>query len=329
VEFLDRVDPDISGILTLDIVPALDFSGGVDAVRAMMLERRQTIIFPEVPNVSHRDVTVPGYVKGDPEVTLRIYEPAGSGSKELPDGRDNVTAAIYWIHGGGMVAGSYDGDEFMCKTWASKYNVPVVSVEYRLAPEHPYPAPLHDCVSGLNWLHAEAALLGVDPNRIVLVGASAGGGLAAGTALFNRDHGAVPLKAQVLIFPMIDDRDATASNHEITYPKCWNRAANRFGWSAYLGALDGTPDVPIYAAPARATLDQLRDLPPAAIDVGELDAFRDEDIEYAQKLLQAGVACDLLVTTGAFHASESYNPKAASSRRINAFRAGALERFLA
>lgn len=318
-EFLDRVDPDIRDILTLDIIPPLDFSPPIAEVRQLMLERRQAVKMPEVPGVSHRDVTVPGYAEGDPEVTLRIYD---------PDDRSDTTPAIYWIHGGGMVAGSYDGDEFLCKSWAAKHNVPVISVEYRLAPEHPYPAPLHDCVAGLNWTHQNAAALDIDPNHIVLIGASAGGGLAAGTALHNRDHTGVPLKAQILIFPMIDDRDSTPSNQEITYPKCWHRDANRFGWSSYLGALDGTDDVPIYAAPARATVEQLRGLPPAAIDVGELDAFRDEDIEYAQKLLQAGVATDLLVTTGAFHASESYNFKAASSQRINAFRAEHIARAL-
>jgi acetyl esterase/lipase len=128
---------------------------------------------------------------------------------------------------------------------------------------------------------------------------------------------------------MIDDRDATASNRAVTYPKVWNRDANRWGWAAYLADLDGTADVPLYAAPARATVDDLRGLPPTFIDVGELDAFRDEDVEYAQKLLQAGVATDLLVTAGAFHASESYNPKAASSRRIAAARRDAFARFLA
>ena len=320
MEFLDRVDPDISPILASDLIPPLDFSVGVEKSRQLMLERRLAMKFPEVPNVSHRDVTVPGYADGDPDVLVRIYE---------PDGRTEAGASLYWIHGGGMVFGAYDGDEYLCKSWVAKFQVPLVSVEYRLAPEHPYPAPLHDCFAGLRWMHANADDLSIDPNRIVLIGASAGGGLAAGTALFNRDHGSVPLKAQILIFPMIDDRDETPSNQEITFPKCWNRDANRFGWSAYLGDAYGTDDVPIYAAPARATVEQLRGLPPAAIDVGELDAFRDEDIAYAQKLLQAGVACDLLVTSGAFHASESYNWRAASSQRINAFRAEHIARALA
>ncbi|HVT76782.1 MAG TPA: alpha/beta hydrolase fold domain-containing protein, partial [Acidimicrobiales bacterium] len=159
-----------------------------------------------------------------------------------------------------------------------------------------------------------------------VVGASAGGGLAAGTCLLARDRGEVAVAGQVLFYPMIDDRDATPSNQEITYSKVWHRDANRFGWSAYLGDRYGTDDVPIYAAPARATVDQLRGLPPTFIDVGELDAFRDEDIEYAQKLLQAGVATELLVTPGAFHASESYHPGAGSSRRINRFRNEALAR---
>jgi acetyl esterase/lipase len=127
---------------------------------------------------------------------------------------------------------------------------------------------------------------------------------------------------------MIDDRDANPSHHEITYQRVWHRAANQFGWSAYLGELSGADDVPIYAAPARASVEQLRGLPPTSIDVGELDPFRDEDIAYAQKLLHAGVPCDLLVTPGAFHASENYSPGATSSRRINRFRNDTIARAL-
>ncbi|MBA2607883.1 MAG: alpha/beta hydrolase [Actinobacteria bacterium] len=305
----------------MPIIPDLDFSIGIVRIRAGLAKQQAEVeaTLPEVPDVKTRDIWVPGFNDEDDEILMRVYE---------PDGHSAPSAGLYWIHGGGMVVGAYDGNDFQCKTWASQFKVPIVSVEYRLAPEHPYPAPLHDCYAGLRWMYRHAESLGVDRQRITVSGASAGGGLAAGTVLYARDEGEVAVRAQVLIYPMIDDRDVTPSNHEITYPKCWNHDANQWGWSAYLGDLYGTDDVPLYAAPARATVDDLRGLPPTFIDVGELDAFRDEDIEYAQKLMQAGVATDLVVTSGAFHASESYNPKAPSSRRILAARLDALGRAL-
>jgi acetyl esterase/lipase len=316
VEFIDRVDPEVRKVL--DGLPprVLDFSLGIDVVRKAYTEMQQAIAMPEVPNVSFRDIAVPGYADGDADVVVRIYE---------PDAR-TTDAVIYWIHGGGMVLGHYDGDAYMNKLWASRFGAVVLSVEYRLAPEHPYPAPLQDCYAGLRWLHRNAAELGVNPARIVVAGGSAGGGLAAGTCLLARDLGEVAPSAQILFFPMIDDRDATPSNIEVTYPQFWSRDKNQYGWASYLAGRAGADDIDIYAAPARATAEHLRGLPPTSIDVGELDAFRDEDIEYAQKLLQAGVPTELLVTPGAFHASENYNPAAASSKRINRFRNEAFAR---
>ena len=310
MNFLDRIDQEIRPILESPDIPKLNFGAGIERVRAAMAAQHASIVWPEVAGVEMRDVTVPGFDNDNPDVTLRIYEPV----ERLVD------SVLFWIHGGGMVVGRYDEQDFMCKVWAKKFGAVVTSVEYRLAPEHPYPAPLHDCYAGLRWVHRELS------PEIVIVGASAGGGLAAGTALFTRDHGEVAPRAQILIYPMIDDRDETPSCHEATFEKVWNRDANRYGWSSYLG---GLTDVPIYAAPARATVDQLRGLPPTFIDVGELDAFRDEDIAYAQKLLQAGVPCELVVTPGAFHGSESYHPKAPTSKRINAARFDAIGRALA
>lgn len=317
-EFLDRLDPALRPIMESDLVPAIDLSTGAIALRERMITMRTQMAasMPEIPDVKARDVVVPGFALdgGDsPEVTVRVYE---------PDDR-KTDAVLYWIHGGGMIAGRYDLDEFMVKNWSSTFGCVAVSVEYRLAPEDPYPAPLNDCYAGLLWTYRELS------ERVVVVGASAGGGLAAGTALLARDRGEVSIAAQMLIFPMIDDRDETASNQEIVFPKCWNRPANVFGWKSYLGHLYGSTDVSLYAAPARATTTDLRGLPPAYIDVGELDAFRDEDIEYAQKLLAAGVACELLVTPGAFHASEGYNAEAPSSRRIARSRMDFLSRALA
>ncbi|MEY2470460.1 MAG: hypothetical protein QOF21_3158 [Actinomycetota bacterium] len=312
MDFLDRIDQEIRPILESPLVPELNFDVGIERVRAAIAKQRASLVEPEIPEVKTRDVHAPGYVEGDPAVTLRIYEPETR----------SVDPVLFWIHGGGMVVGAYDESDYLCKIWAKKFGCVVTSVEYRLAPEHPYPAPLHDCYAALRWVHGEMAA------PIVVAGASAGGGLAAGTVLLARDAAEVPVRAQILFYPMIDDRDDTQSCVEMTYEKVWNRKANRYGWASYLGELSGTDDVPIYAAPARATVDQLRGLPPAFIDVGELDAFRDEDIAYAQKLMQAGVACELLVTPGAFHGSEQYNLKAPTSQRINAARFAAIGRAL-
>ncbi|HUR77666.1 MAG TPA: alpha/beta hydrolase [Acidimicrobiales bacterium] len=322
MDFIDRVDPELRAVLGMFPEQQLDFSLGLDVVRKLFADMRAQVAAtaPEVPGVEFRDTRVAGYADGDADVLVRIYEASD---------RHHPSGAIYWIHGGGMVVGSYDENDYVSKLWADRFKVAVVSVEYRLAPEHPYPSPVEDCYAGLRWLWRAAKQLGVDQSRIVVAGASAGGGLAAGTCLMARDHGEVHPCAQLLMYPMIDDRDATPANHEITYPKVWHRDANRFGWASYLGERAGTDDVPIYAAPARATVEQLRGLPPAFVDVGELDAFRDEDIDYAQKLLQAAVPTELLVSPGVFHASENFNASAASSRRINRFRNEALARALA
>jgi acetyl esterase/lipase len=172
-----------------------------------------------------------------------------------------------------------------------------VSVEYRLAPETPYPGPLDDCYAGLRWTRDHAAELGVDPDRIGVAGVSAGGGLAAALVLLARDRGEVRVAFQLLECPMLDDRQTTSSSRREGLP-IWSRESNMFGWQSYLGDLYGG-DVPAYAAPARAT--DLTGLPPALVIVGGADGFRDEDIEYALRLNQAGVPTELHVLPGAPH----------------------------
>ena len=310
--FLERLDPALRPVL--DQLPATDLSRDIVATRpaARALAEQQWAAFPEVPEVEVVDHDAGG-------VRVRTYS-----HRERRPG----TPALYWIHGGGMVGGFVEGDDFMCKTWARKLGCLVASVEYRLAPEHQYPAHVDDCYGGLTWFVSRADELGFDPSRVVLGGASAGGGLAAATALVARDRGEIALTHQMLIFPMIDDRGVTASTNEIQEARVWNGTANRHAWRAYLGDRAGTDDVPIYAAPARATVDDLRGLPPAYIDVGELDPFRDEDIQYAQKLLQAGVPCELHVTPGAFHGSEAMVLEAPTSVSIRGYRREFLRRAL-
>jgi acetyl esterase/lipase len=308
VTFLERLDPELAA--HVEATPAMDLSGDIPKLRAAMLQANAPLLaaVPEVPDVVSEDVAVPGGQR------VRLYRRA--------DHR-GPTPAMVWIHGGGMCFGSIEGDDYMCRVWTAKLGCVIASVEYRLAPEHQYPAHVDDCYAALQWVHGN-----VEATKLVIGGASAGGGLAAGTALLARDRAEVPLAFQVLIFPMIDDRAVTPSSNEIDFPKVWNRESNRHGWAAYLGDRAGTDDVPIYAAPGRATVDDLRGLPPAYIDVGELDPFRDEDIAYASRLLQAGVACELHVTPGVFHASESSVLGATSSRRIRGYRNDVMQRVL-
>ena len=233
---------------------------------------------------------------------------------------------LYSIHGGGMVLGDVGMNDARCAAVAQNLDVVVASVEYRLAPENPYPTPLEDCYRGLVWLFDQAEALDLNPARIAVGGGSAGGGLAAGLALLARDRGEVSPCFQFLTFPMVDDRNKTPSSHAVDDTRIWNRTANIAGWSAYLDGRDGADDVEAYAAPARAT--DLAGLPPAIVTVGSLDMFLDEDIAYAQALLRAGVPCELHVYPGAFHGSNFTVPDADVSRRWHRDEMAALDRAL-
>jgi acetyl esterase/lipase len=212
--------------------------------------------------------------------------------------------ALLWIHGGGYVIGNARMDDRLCRQFSTRLGVTVASVEYRLAPEHPYPAPLEDCYTALKWL---AALPGVDRERIAIGGASAGGGLAAALALLARDRAEITPVFQLLVYPMVDDRSALTGNNP--QHRLWNAKANRFGWTSYLGNAD--PEV---AVPARRK--DLSGLPPAWIGVGTHDLFHDEDLEYAERLSAAGVPCDVEVVPGAFHGFDLVAPHLPVARRF-------------
>src|SRR4051812_4386945 len=226
--------------------------------------------------------------------------------------RDERRPALVWIHGGGMVMGDAGQDAPFCARVARKLDAVVASVEYRLTPEHPFPAPLEDCYAALEWLAAQPD---VDPARIAIGGASAGGGLAAGLALLARDRGEVRPALQLLVYPMIDDRTTLRTDIDPRRLRLWSPGSNRFGWQAYLGPAltPGQPDgVPAAAAPARAT--DLTGLPPAWIGVGSCDLFHDEDVAYAQRLQQAGVECTLEVVPGAYHGFDAVERRTAVAR---------------
>ena len=211
-----------------------------------------------------------------------------------------------------MVVGDRRGNVELLLPYVTQLGAVVVSVEYRLAPEHPDPAPIDDCYAGLVWVARNAEELGVDPGRILVAGASAGGGLAAGTALLARDRGFPVLTHQVLVCPMLDDRLRTPSSQMLDDEGLWDRNDNLFGWTALLGDRRGTDDVSIYAAPARA--QDLSGLPHTYVDVGTAESFRDEAVAYAQRLAQAGVPVDLHMWGGGFHGFDAMVPHAAISR---------------
>ncbi|MFI9344112.1 alpha/beta hydrolase [Streptomyces sp. NPDC052773] len=243
---------------------------------------------------------------GGPDVTLLIGRPADAGpTAGLP--------VLYHLHGGGMVAGSRRHLLSDVLTWTRTLRTVTVSVEYRLAPEHPHPAPLEDCYAGLVWTARHAAELGGAPDRIIAVGASAGGGLAAGLTLLARDRGGPAPAAQILLSPMLDDRDRTPSARQMEGRDMWDRVSNATGWNALLGGAAGTADVSPYAAPARA--DDLSGLPPAYLDVGSAETFRDETVAYAGRLWQSGVPCELHVWPGGCHGFDEMAPEARLSRR--------------
>ena len=228
-------------------------------------------------------------------VGVRLYRPANA---------HGPGPALLWIHGGGYVIGRAVQDDVLCRRFARVLGATVASVEYRLAPEHPFPTPVEDCYSALTWL---AGLPAVDPARVAIGGASAGGGLAAALALLARDRGEVPVAAQLLVYPMLDDRSAERTDLDDGGYRLWTRASNRFGWNAYLGDADRNVAVP-------ARREDLRGLPPAWMGVGTLDLFHDEDLAYAERLNAAGVPCDVEVVPGAFHGFDAVAAKAEVSQ---------------
>ena len=312
---LHRVDPEFIPII--EAVPNIDL-GDIDAARAA-LHAVYASVGTHVPSpaVSTTDQHIPG-LPGNPAVHIRLFRP-----KEVT----GPLPALYWIQGGGYVLTAPDLDDALCEEIAIAQRCAVISVEWRRAPEAPYPAAHEDCFAGLLWLFANGMEVGVDPSRIVLGGASSGGGAAAAVALRLRDEGQYRLLHQLLIYPMLDDRNTTRSSAEVTDPELWSRRSNELAWRAYLGALHGSDDVPAYAAPARAA--DLSGLAPATILTGELDLFVDENIEYAQRLLAAGVGLELHVYPSVHHGFNVHNPAAIISRRFFADRDSALRRAFA
>ena len=303
---IELVDAELA--VHLKSFPALDIWTDLVKTRQLGAQMRAKIIgeLPKIEEVESSDYLIP---QADaPEVLVRVYRPENQ-LERLP--------ALLWIHGGGYCLGAMESDDNVVRQIAKAVGSVIVSVEYRLAPEHPFPAALNDCSTALQWLADNTDTLAVDPARIAIGGISAGAGLAAGLALYVRDKTDITLVFQFLLCPMIDDRCVTSSSHMITDERVWNRHSNLTAWKNYLrGENDAETapfdDVSAYAAASRAI--DLSDLPPAYIAVGSVDAFVDENRDYAERLETAGVSTQLAVFTGGFHGFEFIAPAAEISK---------------
>ncbi|MDT8912852.1 alpha/beta hydrolase [Amycolatopsis sp. PS_44_ISF1] len=253
------------------------------------------------------------------EVPLLVLRPAGADpAVPLP--------GLYFLHGGGLMAGSNRTGLDWVLEWMAAVPMVVVSAGYRLAPEHPHPTPVEDGYAGLRWVGDHLGELGIDPDRLVVAGGSAGGGLAAATALLARDRGGPALRGQLLVCPMLDDRAATPSSTELVGEGVWDRISNATAWSALLGDAAGGEGVSPYAAPSRAI--DLSGLPEAFVEVGAVETYRDEAVAYASRLWQAGGQAELHVWPGACHGFDEIVPDAPMSREARASRVNWLRRLL-
>ncbi|MFE6776268.1 alpha/beta hydrolase [Streptomyces sp. NPDC057702] len=316
-------DPTLSAVL--DAMPEDagpdPASAGVPAVR----EAASAIPAPPVADVvAGREIdaeerTVPGPA-GGPDLRVTVLRPRG-----VP----GPVPGLYNMHGGGMISGHRHHDVPRLADLVEELGVLAVSVEYRLAPEHPDPAPVEDCYAGLTWLVDHATELGVDPDRVVVMGGSAGGGLAAGVALLARDRRGPALAGQLLLCPMLDDTNTTLSSHQYEHSGTWRRPMNLLAWRALLGdrAGDPTADLSPYAAPTRA--GDLSGLPPAFVEAGSAELFRDEDVAYASRIWAAGGQAELHIWQGAFHGFDVFAPGHEVTRAALAARRSWLRRVLA
>ena len=299
-----RVHPDLRKMFS--VMPAKSDSfneGNIGEIRknldAMLKEINKSK--PKNDSVLMAERSIPG-LEGNPDVKVRIYE---------PQKRDGILPGVLYIHGGGYIMGSPEIYDNQCQGIISEIECVIMSVDYRLAPEHPFPAPLEDCYAALKWFSENAEELGVDSSRIAVVGGSSGGGLTAAVALLARDRKGPSIVFQMPLYPMIDDRIMTPSSNEIIDGRVWNKTSCQKAWKMYLGNNKG--EVSPYAAPARAT--DLSGLPPAYTCVGDLDPFRDETMDYVARLSQAGVATEFHLYPGCFHGFDGIVPNAEISQR--------------
>ncbi len=310
-----RLDPELAPLYSAAPVPSGPLSVQVSRELLARLGELLKQVIPAGAPVDIQDSQIPAGAR-TPPIPVRIYRPANQPS-------DTV---LVWYHGGGFLAGHHEMEDIVAIPWVRAVGCTIVSVGYRLAPEHPFPAAVDDCYAALCWAAEPARHLGFQPRKLAIGGLSAGGCLAAATALMARDKGGPMPCFQMLLIPAFDNRNEMPSTHEFNDPKVWNRAKSLWAWEMYAGP-GFLGKVSPYAAPARA--GDLSSLPPCYMEVAELDLLRDEAIEYARRLMQAGVRTELHVYPGTYHGSTLSQPNAAVSRRAFADAIAALKRALA
>ncbi|MEM1036514.1 MAG: alpha/beta hydrolase [Pseudomonadota bacterium] len=281
-------------LLDPEILPALEAfpdvsleKEGLPLIRQVAAQMVQ-LADADAQGVVREEVHIPALDPDDPDVRCLVYRPKRSAAK---------SGAYLHLHGGGYILGSAEGSDQHNVLLAGQLGIVIVSVDYRLAPEHPVPAGLNDSYSALAWMHQNADELGIDTDRIAVGGESAGGGLAAALAIHARDKGEYSICFQLLTYPMLDDRTGSESQpgDPLTGEFVWTRERNQLAWSYYLGASE--PQAPY--VPAR--IESVEGLPPTWLSTAALDLFRDENIDYAQRLLKAGIATELIVYPGTCH----------------------------
>jgi acetyl esterase/lipase len=308
-------DAELAAVLPFNVKIPFDNITEARRVEAegMAEELRARAELPKDPNVFVEDLVLPG-AGGSPDLPIRIYTPAR---------RTTSVGALLFFHGGGYVLGTLDNEELRCVHFAGRVNCVVVSPDYRLAPEHPFPAAFDDCYRTLSWLVDEGPRLGVDVGRIAVGGISSGGGLAASLAQRARDEHGPELALQLLLYPTLDSRLRTVSNARFTDTPLWDAHSNRAMWKYYLADSDYPAS---YAAPALA--ESFEGLPPAMLAVAELDPLRDEALEYASALLKANVSVELHLYAGTYHAFDYIAPFAQVSQRALADQVTSLSKAL-
>jgi len=307
---LSRLDSELAVILPSFPEEMSDINrDNVSAIREMM-NAQATEPAPTPVQIEER--TLKTSDSGQSDVRVLIYRKPS----------EQAQAGLIWIHGGGYILGTAEDDR--ARKIAEQLDCAVISVDYRLAPEDPFPAGIEDCQAALLWAVENAQELGIDATRVAIGGASAGAGMAAGLAQMNRDRGGPTLAMQLLLYPMLDNLHDTPSGH-ITNTPVWNRHTSLNAWEMYLDGVPGKGASP-YAAAIRAT--DLKGLPPAYICVGAEDLFRDENIEYARRLNEAGVPAELTVYPGLFHGADVFMPTARLSQRLDSEFIHALNRAL-
>lgn len=297
-------DPELASLLDLLPDVSLDISDPVQsrAGFSQMIDQLNADLDTSGVDIENR--LIPGPAEA-PDVALRIYS---------PEGLDHVVPGLLHIHGGGFVVGNLDSEHGLCLSLCRNLGIVVISVDYRLAPETPYPGGLEDCYAALQWVSDSSAQLNIDPARLAICGQSAGAGLGAATCLLSRDRSGPDICFQYLGIPELDDRLTTPSMRRFVDTPMWNRPNAELSWDFYLGDnyQRGADDVPYHAAPARA--EDLSGLPPAYISTMEFDPLRDEGVQYALQLMQAGIPTELHSFPGTFHGSTLFATAQVSQR---------------